>query len=74
VEDSKFGNMNLQNFLNLYLLLMLPMVISVNKELRKMGMNQLGIVQGILLFINMIITLPFWYFLFIKELFFKKKK
>lgn len=53
---------------------MLPMVISVNKELRKMGMNQMGIIQGLMLFVNMILTLPIWYFLFFKELFFKKKK
>jgi hypothetical protein len=53
---------------------MLPMVISVNKELRKMGMNHMGLAQGLMLFVNMIFTLPIWYFLFFKELFKKKPK
>jgi len=64
----------LQTFLNFYMILMLPMTISVNKELRKQGMNQMNLIQGLLLFVNMILTLPIWYFLFFKELFFKKKK
>jgi hypothetical protein len=66
--------MTLTNILTIYMALMLPMVISVNKELRKAGLDQMSIPKGIFLMINMFITLPIWYFLFFKELFLKKKK
>lgn len=70
--DFKFGNMMI--FLNVYMLLMFPMIIGVTKELKKQNIVVNGILPNFLLFINLIITLPMWYYLTIKEIFIKKKK
>ena len=55
------------------MLLMFPMIIGVTKELKKQKIVVNGFLSNLILFINLIITLPMWYYLTIKD-FFKKKK
>jgi hypothetical protein len=61
-------------FINIYFLLMLPIVISVQAHIRSgKGKAPEGFTQHLVLFINIIINMPFWYILFVKELFKRKK-
>ena len=66
MEDFKFGSMII--FLNVYMLLMFPMIIGVTKELKKQNIKVVGIIPNLILFFNLIITLPMWYWLTLKEL------
>lgn len=60
-------------FINVYMLLMLPMVISIGKHIKKSGKAPVGLSQNLILFINMVINMPMWYILTTKELFSRKK-
>jgi len=54
--------------------LMLPMIISVSKQMKKENIVISGFIQNIIFFISMIINMPYWYFLFIKEMISNHKK
>lgn len=73
MEVLKFGNMVLI-ILNVYMFLMLPMIISVSKQMKKENIVISGFIQNIIFFISMIINMPHWYFLFIKEMISNHKK
>jgi hypothetical protein len=60
--------------LNVYMLLMLPYLISINKQMRKENFVINGFFQNIVFFISLVINMPYWYFLFIKEIISKQKK
>jgi hypothetical protein len=49
------------------------MIIGVTKELKKQNIVVNGILSNFFLFANLVITMPMWYYLTIKD-FFKKKK
>jgi hypothetical protein len=53
---------------------MLPIVISIQRHIRSgKGKVPEGFMQNMVLFINIAINMPIWYFLTIKELFRRKK-
>ena len=56
------------------MILMFPMIIGVTKELKKQDIKVVGIIPNLILFFNLIITLPMWYWLTAKELFKRKRK
>ncbi len=60
--------------LNVYMFLMLPFIISVNKRMKYENIVIKGFFQNIVFFISLIINMPYWYFLVIKEMISKQKK
>ncbi len=60
--------------LNVYMFLMLPFIISVNKRMKYENIVIKGFFQNIVFFISLIINMPYWYFLVIKEMLSKQKK
>lgn len=55
------------------MLLMFPMIMGITKELKKQNIVINGFLSNFFLFINLIVTMPMWYYFTIKD-FFKKKK
>lgn len=60
-------------FINVYLFLMLPVVISVGKHLKEQNTKIIGFWSNFFLLIEIIINTPKWYIISIRELFNKKK-